>query len=117
MSLETLRRKIDKIDLELLKLLDERMALALKTKEFKPAVHDPEREKTVVLRLKSYASGLSLLSPGFVARLYGAIFEESRNIQAMPRRPAKSRPKEARTTRRASAGPEDPGRKNKEVRS
>jgi chorismate mutase len=81
MSLRKIREKIDRIDFELLNLLNERMELALRTKKLKPAVRDPEREERIVSRLKSRAEWSSLLSGEFVKELWGRILEESRRLQ------------------------------------
>ncbi len=85
MSLVSLRRKIDRIDDEIIGLLVERMALALETAEFKPDVRDTARERTVISRLQARAAASNRISPEFVAALYELIFEESRKAQqALP---------------------------------
>ena len=52
MKLEDIRKKIDKIDRELLVLLQERMGLALRSRKFKETVSDPSREKDVLARIE-----------------------------------------------------------------
>ncbi len=85
MSLVSLRRKIDRIDDEIIGLLVERMALALETAEFKPDVRDTARERTVISRLQARAAASNRISPEFVAALYELIFAESRKAQqALP---------------------------------
>ncbi len=81
MSLASLRKKIDRIDDEILGLLGERMTLALGTAEFKPAVRDAERERAIVSRLQARVLASSPISPQVVAALYELIFEESRKAQ------------------------------------
>ena len=41
MDLQKLRKKIDLVDIEMVKLLNQRMELALRTKKFKQTVPDP----------------------------------------------------------------------------
>ena len=45
MKLQEIRKQIDRIDRELLVLLQERMGLALRSKKFKKTIADPAREK------------------------------------------------------------------------
>ena len=44
MKLDTIRTKIDEIDLELLALLEERMELGLRARRYKTNATDPRRE-------------------------------------------------------------------------
>ena len=48
MKLQDIRRKVDKIDRELLVLLHERMGLALRARRFKQEIVDSEREEAVL---------------------------------------------------------------------
>ncbi len=84
MSLKTIRKKIDGIDIELLNLLNDRLELALRTRKLKPAVRDTERENEVMARLKARTAGSSILSDEFVEKLIGGIIEESRRVQEKP---------------------------------
>lgn len=84
MSLEKIRKKIDRIDGEILSLLNERLELALRTRKLKPAVRDPEREKQVIARLQKRAAESAVLSGELVERLFGGIFDESRRLQEKP---------------------------------
>ena len=45
MDLKKVRQRIDRIDYEIVKLLNERIELGLRTRKLKPAVEDKEREK------------------------------------------------------------------------
>ncbi len=85
-SLRSLRRGIDRIDARLLDLLDRRMELALRTTGLKDRVRDPEREERILSQLTRRAGRSKRLSSGFVARLFGVIFGESRRIQARSRK-------------------------------
>ncbi len=79
MSLDDLRRKIDLIDYEIVKLLNERMEHVLRLKRLKGRIADPEREEQVVRNVRRFSG--SRINPDFVERLYRAIMEESRSIQ------------------------------------
>jgi prephenate dehydratase/chorismate mutase/prephenate dehydratase len=84
MSLQEIRKKIDLLDREILNLLNERLELALRTKNIKPAVRDPEREKEIISRMESAAAGSGLVSGELVEKLWGGILEESRRLQDRP---------------------------------
>lgn len=81
MNLESIRKKIDQIDYEILKLLNERIELALRAKKFKTTIHDREREKQVLTQLKKYSNILNLVQSDFVEKLYTEIVGENRKIQ------------------------------------
>lgn len=80
MELEELRTKIDRIDYEILKLLSNRMELALRTTKLKGEVADPAREGAVLERAKKRSHGL--LRPEFSERIYREIMDESKRLQA-----------------------------------
>ncbi|MCP4707097.1 MAG: bifunctional chorismate mutase/prephenate dehydratase, partial [Planctomycetes bacterium] len=48
MRLNEIRDRIDKIDQEIVELLEERMELAVRSVKFKEQVDDPKREKAVM---------------------------------------------------------------------
>ncbi len=50
MKPEEIRKKISKIDRELLVLLQERMGLALRSKKFKDTLSDPQQENDMLAR-------------------------------------------------------------------
>ncbi len=79
MKLDELRRKIDKVDRELLVLLQERMGLAIQAKKFKTAVADPKREETVLARAERM--NLALVERSFARQLLRTIIEESKRLQ------------------------------------
>jgi len=70
MSLDKIRKKIDAIDSELLSLLNERLELALRTRNLKPAVRDAARENEIMVRLKTRAAGSSVLADAFLDRVF-----------------------------------------------
>ena len=79
MKLEEIRGQIDKIDRELLVLLQERMGLALRAKKFKTTVTDTRREEIVLARAERM--NLDLVQGSFARRLLGNIIEESKRLQ------------------------------------
>jgi prephenate dehydratase/chorismate mutase len=83
MKLDEIRRKIDKIDRELLVLLQERMGLALRAKKFKETVADPKREEYVLARAERMT--LDLVERSFARQLLRTIIEESKRLQKTDR--------------------------------
>ncbi len=79
MKLDDIRRKIDKIDRELLVLLQERMGLAIQAKKFKTNVTDSKREKVVLARAERM--NLALVEQSFARQLLGTIIQESKRLQ------------------------------------
>ncbi len=84
MKLDDIRRKIDKIDRELLVLLQERMGLAIQAKKFKIKVADPQREEVVLARAERM--NLALVESSFARQLLGTIVQESKRLQLEDRR-------------------------------
>ncbi|BBB33142.1 chorismate mutase / prephenate dehydratase [Thermotomaculum hydrothermale] len=80
MNLEKVRKEIDTIDFEIIKLLNRRMELALTSKKFKKKVFDPEREKQVLANVINYAHGV--ISPEFTKKLFSTVLEESKSLQS-----------------------------------
>jgi prephenate dehydratase len=83
MNLDDIRRKIDKIDRELLVLLQERMGLAIQSKKFKSKVADPKREEVVLARAERM--NLALVEGSFARQLLRTIIEESKRLQQQDR--------------------------------
>ena len=83
MKLDEIRRRIDKIDRELLVLLQERMGLAIQAKKFKTKVQDSKREEVVLSRAERM--NLDLVKGSFSRQLLGAIIEESKRLQHQDR--------------------------------
>jgi chorismate mutase/prephenate dehydratase len=79
-SLEELRSQIDRIDDRLLELLAERIRVALRIGALKEEgglpVYDPERERSIFLRLCQRAE--SPLTPAVVRRVFERIVDETR---------------------------------------
>ena len=79
MKLQEIRKRIDKIDRELLVLLQERMGLALRSKKFKDAVTDPAREQDMLSRIDRM--NLDLVERSFQRQLLKTIITESKRLQ------------------------------------
>jgi prephenate dehydratase/chorismate mutase len=79
MKLDDIRRRIDKIDRELLVLLQERMGLAIQSKKFKVKVADLKREEAVLARAERM--NLALVEQSFARQLLRTIIEESKRLQ------------------------------------
>jgi chorismate mutase len=80
-ELAEIRDKIDSLDIEILEKLNERLALVLQTKAFKPDIFDPEREVCVLDRVKEYAQKLHLIDSDFAERVFTELMKEGRRIQ------------------------------------
>ncbi len=79
MELEELRKKIDIVDAEIMKLLNRRMEYALRTRKLKDGVDAPEREKSVLDSARRHSKGL--LRPEFSQKLFMDIISESKTLQ------------------------------------
>ncbi len=79
MKLNEISRKIDKIDRELLVLLQERMGLALRSKKFQEAAGDTDIETTALERMERM--NLDLINRPFSQQLLKTIIEESKRLQ------------------------------------
>jgi prephenate dehydratase/chorismate mutase len=79
MKLQEIRRQIDKIDRELLVLLQERMGLALRSKKFKETIADPAREEDMLARIDRM--NLDLVERSFQRQLLKTIIQESKRLQ------------------------------------
>jgi len=79
MKLNEIRKHIDKIDRELLVLLQERMGLALRSRKFKETTTDPAREEDVLARIERM--NLDLVERSFSRQLLKTIIEESKRQQ------------------------------------
>ncbi len=79
MELEAIRKKIDKIDRELLVLLQERMGLALRSRKFKQAITDSDREADVLARAERM--NLDLIKGSFSRQLLMTIIDQSKRLQ------------------------------------
>jgi len=79
MKLQEIRSRIDKIDRELLVILQERMGLALRSNKFKETVSDPEREKSMLAQIERM--NLDLIEGSFSKQLLQIIITESKRLQ------------------------------------
>lgn len=79
MHLEDIRKRINTIDFEILKLLNSRMEYAIRTKTLKPRVADETREHEVIGYIERHSRGL--IEPEFCRRLFANIIEESKRLQ------------------------------------
>lgn len=84
MSLDDLRRRIDAIDASILRLLEERARVAAdvaetKRREGRTSVYDPERERALVERLQSLATGD--LPPAALRAIYREVIAACRAVQ------------------------------------
>lgn len=79
MDLDGVRRQIDRIDFQVLALLNRRMELALTSRKFKNEVLDKEREKVVLKAAADYAHGQ--VTPEFSQTLFSIVMAESRKLQ------------------------------------
>jgi chorismate mutase len=81
--LAELRKAIDAIDSEILRLLGERAGLVVRLGAIKRAsglpIHDPERERAILDRLSRGAP--EPLDAGTVRRVFERIIDESRRIE------------------------------------
>ena len=84
MELDKLRSRIDKIDDELIDLLEQRLKIAKAIAEYKVkhnlSIEQPEREKAVLEKLMHRAKKKGL-NHKFIKELYELIFQESKDLQ------------------------------------
>lgn len=84
MTLDQLRRQIDRIDTRLVRLLNDRAALALKIGSEKcrsgTPLLDPERERQVLARIRE--SGAGPLAPAQLEAIYTVIINKCTQVQA-----------------------------------
>ena len=82
-SLERIRAEIDRVDAQILRLLQRRAELALQAKRAKEklglSLEDPAREREVIARAVGSSSGP--LPPEEVRKLFRAIVTSCRNVQ------------------------------------
>lgn len=83
MDIDDLRREIDRLDQELLRIFNERAGLALRIGEIKKElnlpVYDPEREKRIFIRMSSNNPGP--LENEAIIRLFERVIDESRRLE------------------------------------
>lgn len=85
MEIDDLRREIDRLDRELLRIFNERANLALHIGEIKKErqlpVYDPEREKLIFERMRSSNPGP--LEDDAIVRLFERVIDESRRLERL----------------------------------
>ena len=83
MGIDEIRKRIDRMDDELLRIFNERAGLALAIGEIKKRlglpVYDPAREKRIFLRMKEANPGP--LDDGAIVRLFERVVDESRRLE------------------------------------
>ncbi len=79
MKLEDIYKKIDKIDREMLVLLQERMGWVLRSNKFKQSVSDAAAEKEMLTRFERL--NLDLMERSFTKQLLKTIIDESKRLQ------------------------------------
>ena len=79
MDLSDIRKKINTIDFEILKLLNSRMEYALRTKKFKLDITDEKRESEVIEYIRQHSQGL--IQADFCKGLFAQIIAESKRLQ------------------------------------
>ena len=79
-NLEVLRLKIDAIDAELVRLLDDRLAVVQKVAQYKQAnnlpVYQPDREAALLAKVRTLSA-----NPDAAAALFKALLEISKQTQ------------------------------------
>lgn len=83
MDIDALRREIDRLDEELLRIFNARADLALKIGEIKKEaglpVYDPQREKRIFERMRATNPGP--LEDEAIVRLFERVIDESRRLE------------------------------------
>jgi len=74
-----LRKKIDLIDFEILKLMNQRMEHTLRTRKLKQNISDPGREQEIIATICRYSRGL--IKPEFSKKIFYEIISESKRLQ------------------------------------
>lgn len=82
MTLEVIRNQIDRIDFEILQLVNKRLELVLKARKFKTDIEDKAREEELISRIKRYSEGM--ISPDFFEKMFLSFIEESKKLQSQP---------------------------------
>jgi len=82
-TIDEIRLKINQLDAQLLKIFNERAALALEIGEIKKQldlpIYDPKREKLIFERMKQNNPGP--LDDGAIVRMFERVIDESRRLE------------------------------------
>ena len=85
MTIDDIRREIDRLDDELLQIFNQRADLALKIGELKKEhnlpIYDPSREKKIFDKMKTDNPGP--LDNAAIVRLFERVIDESRSLERM----------------------------------
>ena len=79
MELDHLRKKIDRVDYDIIKLVEQRFELAAITQKLKKEVEDPKREAQVLQNVSRYPA--TLVDGAFSKKMFAQIIEESKRLQ------------------------------------
>jgi len=83
LDIDQIRKEIDRLDGELLRIFNERAALALQIGEIKKVkglpVYDPAREKRIFERMRAANPGP--LENSAIVRLFERVIDESRRLE------------------------------------
>ncbi len=83
MDIDQIRKEIDRLDQELLRIFNERASLALKIGEIKKVqgipVYDPTREKRIFAKMQAANPGP--LENSAIVRLFERVIDESRRLE------------------------------------
>ncbi len=83
MDIDTIRKRINQLDDELLRIFNERAALALEIGQIKKTldlpIYDPKREKLIFERMKGINPGP--LDDAAIVRLFERVIDESRSLE------------------------------------
>ncbi len=80
MELKKFRAEIDKLDVQLLRILDKRMELALKLSKYKKDVEDKKRELEVVEHFEDFPN--DFIGREFRLKILDNILQESKRLQS-----------------------------------
>jgi len=84
-DINEIRREIDRLDDELLRIFNQRAALALKIGEIKKEcelpVYDPSREQKIFERMRQANPGP--LDSGAIVRMFERVIDESRRLERL----------------------------------
>jgi prephenate dehydratase/chorismate mutase len=79
MDLKDIRRRIDFLDSRILRILNDRMELALMARKLKTSIEDGDREKALLDRIRQNSPGL--INSEFIEKVYIEIIKESKVLQ------------------------------------
>jgi len=100
-EIEDWRKKMDELDLKLVKLLNERCSCALEIGKIKNKlnidIYDPNREEQVIVNVEGVAQGP--LTKKAMRRLFERIIDESRRAERTSRSSEKNRLRKSNKTK------------------